>query len=77
MAAPWLCGVLAWTTPAEARPPDSPAKVEALRQRREGSLRVGDPAPDPKVIGLDGKPVHLLAAKRADRPLVLIFGSFT
>ena len=68
-----LALALAW--PGVAAPP--PAKVEALKQRREGSLRVGDVAPDPTVVRLDGAPVKLLAARTADRPLVVVFGSFT
>jgi hypothetical protein len=52
-------------------------KVEALRQRREGTLEVGDPAPDAPAVRLDGAPARLLEAKRPDRPLVVVFGSFT
>ena len=45
--------------------------------RREGKLEVGDRAPDVALIALDGtRPVPLLGGKR-DRPLVLVFGSFT
>ena len=45
--------------------------------RREGKLKVGDRAPDVTLVSLDGKqPVSLLGGKR-DRPLVLVFGSFT
>lgn len=47
-------------------------------QRRDGDLRVGDPAPDVALIGLAGAvDTTLLAARRADRPLVVVFGSFT
>jgi len=45
--------------------------------RRQGKLEVGDRAPDVSLVSLDGKsPVSLLGGKR-DRPLVLVFGSFT
>jgi hypothetical protein len=45
--------------------------------RREGKLEVGDRAPDITLVSLDGgKPVTLRSGKR-DRPLVLVFGSFT
>ena len=45
--------------------------------RRQGKLEVGDRAPDVQLVSLDGKsPVSLLGGKR-DRPLVLVFGSFT
>jgi hypothetical protein len=46
-------------------------------QRKEGSLKVGDRAPDVALIALDGKtPVHV-AESIGDKPLVLVFGSFT
>ena len=62
---------------AEAGRPSSPEKVEAMRQRREGKLVVGQPAPDVPVVKLDGTPVTLSALRRTDRPTVLVFGSFT
>ena len=46
-------------------------------QRQDGALRVGDPAPDAELVALDGATrVHLLD-RGANRPIVLIFGSFT
>lgn len=46
-------------------------------QRQEGSLKVGDRAPDVTLTALDGvTPVHL-AASIGEKPLVLVFGSFT
>ena len=62
------------SSPADA---GNPAMVKARRQRREGSLAVGDVAPDPSMVRIDGTPVQLLAARGADRPLVVVFGSFT
>lgn len=45
--------------------------------RREGKLKVGDPAPDVSLVALDGvSPVPLLGPART-RPLVIVFGSFT
>lgn len=45
--------------------------------RHEGKLKVGDRAPDVQLVALDGRRgVSLLGGKR-DRPLVLVFGSFT
>lgn len=44
--------------------------------RREGTLRVGDRAPDVALRALDGSQVQLLPEPRS-RPLVMIFGSFT
>ena len=46
-------------------------------QRREGTLQVGDLAPDVVLTALDGvTPVHL-RHRIGQRPLVLIFGSYT
>lgn len=48
--------------------------------RREGTLKVGDPAPDVELIALgsaDGSDRIQLRQKLRGRPLVLIFGSFT
>ena len=69
--------MLALAVPAEAgrRQPD-PKRVEAMKQMRPGSLKVGDVAPDPAVVTLEGGERALLA-ERGDKPLVLIFGSFT
>jgi hypothetical protein len=46
-------------------------------QRRAGELRVGDRAPDPTLVALDGKSAVHLLGQRGPRPLVLVFGSFT
>ena len=46
-------------------------------RRREGSLKVGDRAPDVALRALDGtSEVRLLDGLRG-RPLVLVFGSYT
>ena len=45
-------------------------------QRHPGKLRVGDPAPDVTLTSLDGAPRRLLAGK-GDRPVILVFGSYT
>jgi hypothetical protein len=44
--------------------------------RDEGSLRVGDRAPDVELVSLEGPRVHLKDRFGA-RPVVMIFGSFT
>jgi hypothetical protein len=47
-------------------------------QRQEGSLRVGDRAPDVGLLELDGNtPVRLSERLGGGKPTVLIFGSFT
>ena len=47
------------------------------RQAREGSLRVGDRAPLVSLVDLDGTTLKGLDAWIGDKPLVLVFGSFT
>ena len=46
-------------------------------QRQEGTLRVGDRAPDVALVALDGASRVHLAERFGGRPLVLTFGSFT
>lgn len=46
-------------------------------QRKEGTLKVGDKAPDVTVVSLDGKTPVSLASEFGGKPTVLIFGSFT
>lgn len=46
-------------------------------QRQEGSLKVGDRAPDVAMLGLDGTTPVRLSERLAGKPTVLIFGSFT
>jgi len=46
-------------------------------QRAEGRLAVGDAAPDVELFALGGERREKLSAYIGDRPLVLVFGSFT
>jgi hypothetical protein len=46
-------------------------------QRREGSLAVGDAAPDVVLTALDGNARVRLHERLGGRPAVLIFGSYT
>ena len=46
-------------------------------QRQEGTLRVGDKAPDVTVVALDGKTPVRLSQELGGKPTVLVFGSFT
>ena len=46
-------------------------------QRREGDLVVGDQAPDVPMINLAGEESQFWSALSAEKPTVLIFGSFT
>ena len=44
---------------------------------RGGNLRVGDAAPDFVLPALDGSGVVQLSSEFRDRPVVLVFGSYT
>jgi len=46
-------------------------------QRREGSLKVGDEAPDVALVAIDGTTEVHLRDHVGSKPLVLIFGSYT
>jgi hypothetical protein len=46
-------------------------------QREEGTLVVGDVAPDVALVGLDGTSRVNLHERLEGKPLVLVFGSFT
>jgi hypothetical protein len=45
-------------------------------RREQGTIRVGDHAPDLALAGYDGSPVRL-GSLWAEKPLVLVFGSCT
>jgi hypothetical protein len=46
-------------------------------QREEGTLKVGDRAPDVALLALDGKTPVRLSSEIGGKPTVLVFGSFT
>lgn len=46
-------------------------------QRREGTLTVGDAAPDAAVVAVDDGKAVRLSSFFGKRPVVLVFGSFT
>jgi hypothetical protein len=49
----------------------------ALPHMHRGNLKVGDEAPDARLVALDGASRFHIREKTAGRPLVLVFGSFT
>jgi hypothetical protein len=46
-------------------------------QREEGTLKVGDRAPEVALLALDGKTPVKLSERLGGKPTVLVFGSFT
>lgn len=46
-------------------------------QRQEGTLKVGDRAPEVALLALDGKTPVKLSERLGGKPTVLVFGSFT
>lgn len=46
-------------------------------QRQEGTLKVGDRAPDVTLFALDGTTPVKLSSELGGKPTVLVFGSFT
>lgn len=46
-------------------------------QREEGTLRIGDRAPDVTLLALDGATPVRLSDRIGGKPTVLVFGSFT
>jgi hypothetical protein len=49
----------------------------ALPHMHRGNLKVGDQAPDARLVALDGTSRFHIRERTAGRPLVLVFGSFT
>ena len=49
----------------------------ALPHMHRGNLKVGDDAPDARLLALDGSTQFHIRERTAGRPLVLVFGSFT
>jgi hypothetical protein len=45
--------------------------------REEGTLKVGDRAPEVELLALDGKTPVKLSERLGGKPTVLVFGSFT
>jgi len=49
----------------------------ALPHMHRGTLKVGDDAPDARLLALDGRTQFHIRERTAGKPLVLVFGSFT
>lgn len=49
----------------------------ALPHMHRGTLKVGSDAPDARIVALDGASRFHIRERTHERPLVLVFGSFT
>ena len=49
----------------------------ALPHMHRGSLKVGDDAPDARLVALDGASRFHIRERTGARPIVIIFGSYT
>jgi len=49
----------------------------ALPHMHRGNLKVGDPAPDARLVALNGSDHFQIRERVSRKPLVLVFGSFT
>jgi hypothetical protein len=49
----------------------------ALPHMHRGTLKVGSDAPDARILALDGTTRFHIRERTRERPLVLVFGSFT
>jgi len=49
----------------------------ALPHMHRGPLKVGSDAPDARIVALDGTSRFHIRERTGERPLVLVFGSFT
>ncbi len=49
----------------------------ALPHMHRGTLKVGSDAPDARIVALDGLSRFHIRERTHERPLVLVFGSFT
>ena len=49
----------------------------ALPHMHKGTLKVGDDAPDARLLALNGQDKFHIRERTGKKPLVLVFGSFT
>ena len=69
------CGALSYMA---GSPKDALYMVRyAFPHMHRGTLKVGDDAPDARLLALDGQTRFHIRERTAGRPLILVFGSFT
>jgi hypothetical protein len=49
----------------------------ALPHMHRGKLKVGDDAPDARILGVDGTTHFHIRERTGKRPLMIVFGSYT
>jgi hypothetical protein len=73
-----LLAVFAGLSYMAGSPKDAYGMVRyALPHMHRGTLKVGSDAPDARVVALDGESRFHIRERTHERPLVLVFGSFT
>jgi hypothetical protein len=73
-----LAGVFVMLSKMAGSPKDALYMVRyALPHMHTGKLKVGDEAPDARLVALDGASTFHIRERTGGKPLVLVFGSFT
>jgi hypothetical protein len=73
-----LVGAFAFFSYLAGSPMDAYGMIRyALPHMHRGNLQVGSDAPDARIVALDGTKHFHIRERTGDRPLVLVFGSFT
>ena len=73
-----LLGAFAFFSVMAGSPKDAYGMIRyALPHMHRGNLKVGSDAPDARIVSLDGVNRFHIRERTSDRPLVLVFGSFT
>jgi hypothetical protein len=73
-----LVGAFAFFSYMAGSPKDAYGMIRyALPHMHRGNLKVGSDAPDARIVSLDGVSRFHIRERTGDRPLVLVFGSFT
>jgi hypothetical protein len=73
-----LVGAFAFFSYMAGSPKDAYGMIRyALPHMHRGNLKVGSDAPDARIVSLDGVNRFHIRERTGDRPLVLVFGSFT
>jgi hypothetical protein len=73
-----LIGVFVGLSLMAGSPKDAYGMVRyAFPHMHRGNLKLGDDAPDARLVSLDGSDHFHIRERTGSKPLVLVFGSFT